>query len=293
VKMEGIVNAVAWNPNPERPFIAASSGSDVFLLNPQVTTPELNELMAELFLIAKETSEQVDPVTWTILEDEEIPRIKISHKTTVKRLTWHSKGDYLVAVCPEANVSNMLIVHQVSTKKSQNPFVKQKGIIQTARFHPTKPLLFIANQNHVKIYNLAELKLEKRLVPNCKQISSIDIHPTGDHVLVASYDCKMSWFDLDLSDKPYKNLRYHRESIRSVVFHKRYPLFASCSDDLKLHVFHGMVYSDLLKNAMIVPLKQLKGHKLKDDLGILDCIFHPVQPWLFSAGADGTVRLFT
>ena len=30
----------------------------------------------------------------------------------------------------------------------------------------------------------------------------------GDHVIVGSYDCKLSWFDLDLSTKPFKTLRY-------------------------------------------------------------------------------------
>jgi len=31
---------------------------------------------------------------------------------------------------------------------------------------------------------------------------------TGDHVLVGSYDRKLSWFDLDLSNKPYQTLKY-------------------------------------------------------------------------------------
>lgn len=30
----------------------------------------------------------------------------------------------------------------------------------------------------------------------------------GDHVICGSYDCRLSWFDLDLSTKPYKMLRY-------------------------------------------------------------------------------------
>lgn len=52
----------------------------------------------------------------------------------------------------------------------------------------------------------------------------------------------MLWFDLDLSTKPYKTLRLHSTAIRSVAFHKRYPLFASGSDDRALIVSHGMVY---------------------------------------------------
>ncbi len=36
--------------------------------------------------------------------------------------------------------------------------------------------------------------------------------------------------------------RFHKLALRQVAFHSRYPLFASCSDDLSTHVFHGMVY---------------------------------------------------
>lgn len=52
----------------------------------------------------------------------------------------------------------------------------------------------------------------------------------------------MLWFDLDLSTKPYQTLRLHGTGVRSVIFHKRYPLFASGSDDRSLIVSHGMVY---------------------------------------------------
>eukprot|EP00028_Trichosphaerium_sp_Am-I-7-wt_P000033 CAMPEP_0168525934 /NCGR_PEP_ID=MMETSP0405-20121227/11624_1 /TAXON_ID=498012 /ORGANISM="Trichosphaerium sp, Strain Am-I-7 wt" /LENGTH=73 /DNA_ID=CAMNT_0008548593 /DNA_START=555 /DNA_END=776 /DNA_ORIENTATION=- len=71
-----------------------------------------------------------------------------------------------------------------------------------------------------------------------------------------------------------------------------YPLFASCADDGQIHVYHGMVYDDLTKNALIVPLKILRGHQRVDGYGILDIAFYPGQPWLFSAGADSTIRLW-
>ena len=111
--------------------------------------------------------------------------------------------------------------------------------------------------------------------------------------MIGSYDKKVCWFDLELSTKPYKSLKYHRMAVRKVVFHPRYPLFATCSDDLGVNIFHSMVYSDLTKNALIVPLKLLKNHSVFDDLGVLDCLFHPIQPWIFSAGADSTIRLYT
>jgi ribosome biogenesis protein ERB1 len=46
-----------------------------------------------------------------------------------------------------------------------------------------------------------------------------------------------------------------------VNIHTRFPLFASCSDDGNTHIFHQTVYSDLLMNALIVPVKVLKGHE--------------------------------
>jgi len=38
---------------------------------------------------------------------------------------------------------------------------------------------------------------------------------------------------------------------------------------------HGKVFSDSLENALIVPLKVLKGHTIKNELGVLDIVFHP------------------
>lgn len=59
------------------------------------------------------------------------------------------------------------------------------------------------------------------------------------HVL---QDKRLAWYDLDLSTKPYRALRYHSHALRSVAFHRKYPLFASASDDASVHIFHGMVY---------------------------------------------------
>ena len=45
--------------------------------------------------------------------------------------------------------------------------------------------------------------------------------------------------------------------------------------------------------SRLVSLDQiLRGHSTKDGLNVLDCVFHPRQPWLATAGADGTARLY-
>lgn len=73
------------------------------------------------------------------------------------------------------------------------------------------------------------------------------IHPKGDNLLVATYEKKMMWFDLDLSTRPYQQLKLHYSAIRNVAFHLRYPLFASASDDCSVIVSHGMVYKYVFK----------------------------------------------
>jgi ribosome biogenesis protein ERB1 len=97
-----------------------------------------------------------------------------------------------------------------------------------------------------------------------------------------------------MGSKPYKSLKYHDKAIREVFFSKNYPLFASCSDEGSVNIFYSMVYNDLMQNALIVPVKVLKAHKpdKATNLGTLDVKFHPTQPWLFTCGADGEIKLW-
>lgn len=217
----------------------------------------------------------------------------IQCRKTIKKISWHRKGDYFVTVSPDSK-NTAVLIHQVSKHLSQSPFKKSKGIIMDVKFHPFKPQLFVASQRQIKIYDLSQQILLKKLMPGVRLLSSIDIHPRGDNLLACSYDKRVLWHDLDLSSTPYKTLRYHEKAVRSIKFHKgNLPLFASASDDGNIHIFHGTVYDDLMTNPLLVPLKKLTGHKIINQIGILDLIWHPKQPWLFSAGADGTARLWT
>lgn len=116
-------------------------------------------------------------------------------------------------------------IHQVTKRHSQSPFKKVKGTVQMVLFHPKKPNFFVAvrifrlsipsttadtvqqTKTYVRLYNLSEQKLIKTLIPGIKWISSMSVHPSGDHIIVGGYDRKLCWFDLELSDKPYKILR--------------------------------------------------------------------------------------
>ncbi|OWF53508.1 Ribosome biogenesis protein bop1 [Mizuhopecten yessoensis] len=294
-----VVKSLVWNPNSAINLVAAAVSRYVYLINPGLVD-KLVVTKTDSMLESIKPGDDAGPSKKAPVEWEEIGgrdyeagyRFKLSHPKEVNQVTWHGKGDYFASVMPKGD-SNAVMIHQLSRQRSQNPFSKSKGLVQCVLFHPIRPFLFVATQRYVRVYNLLKQELTKKLLTNCKWVSSMAVHSGGDNLIIGSYDCRLSWFDLDLSTKPYQTLRHHKKALRQVCYHKRYPLFASASDDGTVIVCHGMVYNDMLKNPLIVPVKVLKGHSVTKDLGVMDCVFHPTQPWVFSAGADFTVRLFS
>lgn len=316
---EDPVNVVRWRPGKDAIVLAAAVGDDVFLAVPPIVDPEVEKTSLEILDAgwgyaaskpapsAAEASKKNNPPQW-IRPSASLAEagvcVVIPLRYAVKSLSWHRRGDYFVTVCPGSSTpaSVAIAIHTLSKHMTQYPFrrrIKGGGSPQSAHFHPSKPILFVANQRTVRAYDLSRQLLVKIIQPGARWISSFDIHPTssaagGDNLLVGSYDRRLLWHDLELSQRPYKTLRYHRKAIRSVKYHPsgRYPLFADASDDGSLQIFHGSVTGDMLSNASIVPLKVLKGHKITGELGVLEVDWHPREAWCVSAGADGTCRLW-
>lgn len=314
------VNVVKWRPGKDAVVLAAAAGDDIFLAVPPVVDPEIEQASLEILdagwgyaasrpaPTGADANKKNTPPQWirpsSSLADSGV-YVVIPLRYVVKSLSWHRRGDYFVTVCPGSSTpaSVAIAIHTLSKHLTQFPFhrrLKGGGPPQTAHFHPSKPVLFVANQRSVRAYDLSRQLLIKIIQPGARWISSFDIHPTsstaagGDNLIVGSYDRRLLWHDLELSPRPYKTLRYHRKAIRSVKFHPggRYPLFADASDDGSLQIFHGSVTGDMLSNASIVPLKVLKGHKITGELGVLEVDWHPREAWCVSAGADGTCRLW-
>lgn len=271
IETEDVVRCVAWCPNAKLSIIAVATGNRLLLINPKVGDKVLVKKTDDL--LAEEPSSDVieserikAAVQWATAEpaeQEKGVRVVINHFKPIRQVTWHGRGDYLATVMPEG-ANRSALIHQLSKRRSQIPFSKSKGLIQCVLFHPVKPCFFVAvsfssisvysftktdfstcilqTQHNIRIYDLVKQELVKKLLTNSKWISGMSIHPKGDNLLVSTYDKKMLWFDLDLSTKPYQTMRLHRNAVRSVAFHLRYPLFASGSDDQAVIVSHGMVY---------------------------------------------------
>lgn len=333
IKFDNPVSVVSWCPKASLSVVAVVSGKSIYLINSLVGDSGINEDTNIMFTMTGEepttngartktgsdgesnasSDEEEDkqkekleqkkkqPLVWTRIEktDKEYKdlyekglRLKLEAKANIEQFVWHAKGDYFAIVMPDAKTLSVVIGH-LGRHQSQNPFRRGKHLFQRVVFHPSKSKLFAADERNVVVYDLSKKLIIKKLTSGFKTSSCMAVHPGGDNILLGSYDPRIAWFDTDLSVKPYKTMRYHKGAIRSVCYHKKYPLFASGSDDAHVIVSHGMVYDDLTENALIVPLKILHGHEHRDIKAVTDCQFHNTLPWVFSSGADKTLRLYT
>jgi ribosome biogenesis protein ERB1 len=305
---EDAVDVVRWRPGKDAAILAAAAGETIYMIVPfEILSPDVEQTSRDLldagwgYAASKPSTTphgvtaKEPPARWSRpgqrFENKGI-LVQATVRSAVKVLHWHRKGDYFATVSPRGQ-SSAVAIHTLSKHLTQLPFRRLKGLAQSAQFHPSKPIFFVATRNSIRSYDLAKQELVKILQPGAKWISSFDVHPGGDNLIVGTYDKRLLWHDLDLSTKPYKTLRYHQQAIRAVAFHQGgLPLFADASDDGSLQIFHGKVVGDLMENATIVPLKVLKGHQVKSRLGVMDVDWHPREPWCVSAGADGTCRLW-
>lgn len=303
------VHVVTWRPGTSNCTIAACCGDQVHFIVPTIpnATPDAEQDAADALTagfgvtIADAAKTNGSDAKSIAAWHRPIPKLakagvvlSLSLRGTPKTLTWHRRGDYFATVCPSSSATSTAVaIHTLSKHLTQHPFKRLRGLAQTARFHPSKPLFFAATRQRIRVYDLQKQKLEKELQPGVRWISSISLHPLGSNLLVSSFDRRLLWHDLDMGNTPYKTLRYHGKAIRDVKFHPALPLFADASDDGSMQIFHGRVMTDEMENATIVPLKVLKGHKVTRDLGVLALDWHPREAWCVSGGADGTLRLWT
>ncbi|RMZ83219.1 hypothetical protein DV738_g1299, partial [Chaetothyriales sp. CBS 135597] len=310
------VNVVRWRPGRDASVLAVSAGDNIYLCAPLLEGHDdaLSIAGREVldagwgYATTSTATKSSAAITWSrpgskLQEKGVAIVIRLGHPA--KSLSFHAAGNHLVSVCPGTNVpaAQAVAVHTLAKHQTQLPFkrrVKGGGTPQVAHFHPTKPVLYVANQRLIRAYDLSKQSLIKIVQPGARWISSFDVHPTSssnagsDNLIVGSYDRRLLWMDLELSPRPYKTLRFHTKAIRTVRFHtsaNQYPLFADGSDDGSIQIFHGSVPSDMMSNPQIVPLKVLRGHKVTGGLGVMDLDWHPQHPWLVSAGGDGTCRV--
>lgn len=282
---ESPVEAVEYNPNPERPCFAALIKGEIHIQPFNTASQARRDAMEDI--LSKNTESQ--GLTWVYNKAEK--RLTIKLETVVSGLRWHRKGDFLLNFGPQQKASSVY-VHRVSLRESQKPFSRPvAGRIKDVHFHPTKPQIFVATDRILRVYDLAKQKLTKKISTSCSGISSISIHPKGEHVLIAGYDRRVYWYDLGLKN-PVKNLKYHRAGVQQIKFHPTRPLFASCGNDGDIQIFHAKVFEDWTNPPRIVPVKTLNCLQPIKGIGVVSLDWHPQQAWVFAAGADHKIYAY-
>lgn len=218
--------------------------------------------------------------------------ICLSTLHSLSGVDWHSAGDYF-ATFTEENISSALIIHRFSNLRSQTVFSKSVGNIQQIRWHPKKPLLYIACKRIIYCLNLKSCKIVSRFTGPHSWITCFDVHSSGLNIIMGGMDGKVSWFDIDLSHAPYKTFNYHRtHCVRACAFHSHANykhLWATAGDDGKVYIFYCRMFRDKFADPVLIPLKILS---LKGNHRCLDIKWHSTQPWIFVACSDSIVRKY-
>lgn len=178
------VVALEWNPNPSHHCLIAAVSNCAVIIATGTGGPGDAALTSALLSSAEactkgtanvKNTKVAKAVQWKAISSdspeepisafgEKCKPIVALHAThELVNVKWHRKGDYFVTVGPKAGAAAVLI-HQLSKANSQQPFGKtiKGGDVQCACFHPSKPFLFVATKQNIRIYHLVTQNMVKR-----------------------------------------------------------------------------------------------------------------------------------
>ena len=267
-------------------IIAACVGNATVFINPAVHSPKIQKASVSRLTNFTESESMVN-CNWVESGEEKGEILRIVHRVPVHSVAFHAKADYLAVTSPGTGPTSVM-VHQLSKRRSQLPFTSYKGRVQKVQWHAVNPTLYVCTERAIRVYNLAKQALITRLKG---EFTDFALHPSGTNVVTVSK--RISWFDLEYKNTPYKNLKIRNSTTNSVTVSNRYPLFAVGTAQGFVQVFWAQTYSDLDKMVDIVPVKRLKGHGIIEGKSVTSIHFDQWQPWIWTLAEDGEIRGWT
>lgn len=278
------VQSVSWCPRSDVAILSIALDKTLLLMSPEACG--LQDQSCALFMGAG-AGTAASMLKWRQQDNT----VVIEHDQRIDQVCWHHRGDYVACLCKHApTLAASIVMHQLSRRTSQQPFGKlPAGSPRSIAFAHQRTYLLLATAQHVRVYDLMSQRLVKKLTPSVNNILHVTSHPrSADNILTAVGE-KLSWFDCDLSPSPYKTLHTHTHNITAISIHRQHPLFATVSDDGTVQAFHGKVYDELDRTALIVPvrvMRELEGRQVKA------AVFHPHQAWLYTGDSSGAISVF-
>jgi WD40 repeat protein len=221
--------------------------------------------------------------------------LEIQFREYIRHCFIHTKRLFISVVLQNRDGNRRLSILNLKQSTQTSLRIRTKNKIERSLFHPTKPILFLVTRTHVFLFDIKNQSVIKKLLSGCKIITSAQVHPNGDHLILGTADRKLVWFDLDSGDKPYKKIRLHDQTMSAVTFHpnyKHFPLMASSGHDCKAVIQFAKVDPQNLDDALIVPLKNLRSHIKTDSLGISAISFFNLKHWLVTTGQDRFLKIW-
>eukprot|EP00764_Aduncisulcus_paluster_P008472 gnl/Carplike_NY0171/2760_a3710_628.p1 GENE.gnl/Carplike_NY0171/2760_a3710_628~~gnl/Carplike_NY0171/2760_a3710_628.p1 ORF type:complete len:522 (+),score=105.88 gnl/Carplike_NY0171/2760_a3710_628:188-1567(+) len=301
--LSSAITCIAFSPRRDVCVLALTCGKELCLYHPGLGCVSIQKNTTELlsgleFDCPKGMSWEFIPSSKLKLSTRQYPvgiMIRVKHAKPLSFVKWHCRGDYCLTVSP-TGVASAITVHRISNKRSLYPFKSYKGSVVSAAFHPYKPVIFVCTKTGVRMYHLEKQAIIAHLLTGVKWSSGMDIHMSGEHILVSGLDGKCVWMDMELGNTPYKTMEPHTsedgkssEGVRNVAFHSRYPLFISGGDDGCVHVFHGKIFESMERSPLIIPIKRISCATSS----VRDICWHPIQPWFIAGCSNGLAKLYT
>ena len=197
------VSSLEWNPNPSHHVLLAGVGKSCVVILTGTGSKEDEELTDALVETALKGGGVLNEKAKKSCEWAGVKKsgrrggggvaVVLKLKDLIKSVRFHRRGDYFVTVTSKGSGAASVLIHQLSKGTTQQPFSKSFGEAQIACFHPSKPFLFVASQSYIRVYHLVKQVLVKRLVANVRMISSVDVHHSGDHLIVGTLDRRLIW----------------------------------------------------------------------------------------------------
>ncbi|OAF68626.1 hypothetical protein A3Q56_03632 [Intoshia linei] len=292
------ISAIKWNP--VKSIILISTQSCIYLISHSFADNAIIQETKQFINDAKsniDNYEFLNGYLWTLKDIThscnectfEVQCIVVTvNEVVLLDVDFHRNGDYFLSVCKTSERSKATVIHRLSGLKSQLPFNKIKATIISAKFHPNKPILIASSRRFVYMFNMKTQSFLKRYSTNLKWTCAFSVHANGNHVAVCGLDKKISWLDCEVSTKPFRTLRVHKRSVRSIHLHQKRPLMASGSDDGSVIIYHSKVSPNDYSEPIIIPLKVIHAESK-----VKACQFHKTAPWIFAGCFNGKVILYS
>ncbi|KAI5322497.1 hypothetical protein L3X38_031569 [Prunus dulcis] len=139
------------------------------------------------------------------------------------------------------------------------------------------PVMTLAKQHPVAIFiHKLSKKFTQTLSFKLRGIAVTSVfHPALSFFFISTKKI-IRVYDLVKEGKLVRKLEIRLREVSFIAVHPS-------GDHIIVGSREGKLY--LNKNPLIVPLEILRGHSSTNERGVMDCKFHPRQPWLFTAGA--------